>query len=129
VKTVEFVGLVVEVLKQEKYTLFTLDDSTQCVKCWLWRPTTQEGGYHRNNYQPSMSTEECVSFEVRQEVYQHLRGKVNLGGQIKVQGKPHWFQGSMQIKAFSIQEQRDPNAETEHRFEASRLGRLYLQSD
>ena len=96
VKQVEFVGLVVEVLKQDRYTLFTLDDSTQCIKCWLWRPTETAAESARGG------TEGRLAFEVRLEMYHHLRGKVDLGQQIKVQGRPHWFQEEMQIKCFSI---------------------------
>ena len=107
----ELLGVVVEVIKAEKYTLFTLDDATGCIQCLLWRPmersfTTTKGskGFRMPPGAPmsQVSSEARMALEVNQERYALLMDKVHLGSQLKVQGKLHRFQGALQIKCLSL---------------------------
>ena len=96
----ELVGLVVEVHKSDKYVLFTLDDSTECIQCLLWRPT--QSSNPTTGQKTKVARESQAAYEVKQEMYQHLCSKVVLGQQLKIQGKPHRFQGVLQVKCFSL---------------------------
>ncbi|QDZ20927.1 OB domain-containing protein [Chloropicon primus] len=119
---VECCGVVVEVYKATKYTMFAIDDATAVVQCILWRPARNgsTGG--------GVSAERTVWMEVQEEAYESEREGLALGCQVKVRGQVHEYKGQRQIKVASLCPLTEPNAETEHRLDTERLFRLVYKN-
>merc|ERR1739848_549767 len=130
---VECCGVVVEVHRGDKYTLFTIDDATSLLQCMLWRPNTSNDNYKNNKYYYNkrrkttmgggLSIESTVWSEVNEERYEQAKKMTVLGSQVKVRGRLHSYKGQIQVKVASLCQLCDPNAETEHRLDTERLHR------
>ena len=80
---VKLVGFIIALKMKERYTLYTLDDSTGSVLCKEWKPRQSS---------PSQKT----------KVWR-------LGDWVSVEGKLNYFRGNIEVDVESIDEIRDPN--------------------